>query len=75
MEQREGAFVVTNSHVTVCVSHWISFYFFSSSDLHKHFSLLDDTYDTYVLIEVNQKIQLLFCYSLSILFILEKTKT
>lgn len=40
---REGAFAVTNSCVTVYVSHWISFYFFSSSDLHKHFSLLDDT--------------------------------
>ena len=45
MGQREGDFVVTNSLVTVYVSHWISFYLFSSSELHKHFSLLGDALD------------------------------
>lgn len=46
MGQRERVFAVTNSHVLVYVSYWISFSFFSSSfDLHMQFSLLTDTYD------------------------------
>lgn len=47
--QREGDLAVTNSRVIVYVSYLVSFYFFSSSDLHKYFSLLDDTDDISVL--------------------------
>lgn len=43
LRQREGAFAVINLSVTVYVFHWISFQSFSTSDLYKHFSLLEDT--------------------------------
>lgn len=71
VRQREGASVVTNSHATVCFP-WISFYFFSSFDLHKIFSLLDDTDDISLLKWVKR---LSYCSATRFLYFFKRLKS